>query len=139
MEDDESYKKNQGQEFFITINDIDTIRDGKRKPTMLYYSRYVSFGQIIRNSKDKSNNYILPYIPPHPERGSGIHRIVICVGTIKSEENENKGEINRNTTTAELLKMTNGYLQGYAFFRTCWTRHVSQIYKERLGIIFITE
>lgn len=80
---------------------------------------------------------ILPYIPPHPARGTGVHRIVIVVGTIEKTLSFNQ----RKCTISEMLQITNGKILGFSFFRTFWTKHVTDIYGQlgnlRFLIIFL--
>ena len=60
----------------------------------------------------------------------GVHRIVVTVGTFE----QNDPVISRSCTIEELLKKKSGQIMGISFFRTCWTRHVSGIFKNHLGM-----
>lgn len=71
-----------------------------------------------------------PYIPPHPQRGSGTHRIVAAL--IEHEAEAELGNFNRQFDLKELTKSLQGHIAGFAFFRTCWTKAVSQVYSETL-------
>ena len=80
-------------------------------------------------------------IPPHPARGSDTHRVVAVVveherplevglletlrdvGTIP----EYRGRL---TDLQALLASDDMRLLGYQFYRTCWTKLVSQFYSQ---------
>jgi hypothetical protein len=80
-------------------------------------------------------------IPPHPARGSDTHRIVTVViehdKPIEPSYLEAHQDINaapeylaRLTDLHSLLGRENVKLLGYQFYRTCWTKPVSQFYTQ---------
>lgn len=70
------------------------------------------------------------YLTPHPQRGSGTHRIVAAL--IEHEAKAEPGNFNRQFDLEELTRSLQGQITGFAFFRTCWTKAVSKIYSEAL-------
>lgn len=70
----------------------------------------------------------LSYIPPHPQRGSGTHRLVAAL--IEHEQRATIDSFDRQFDMKQLVKSLNGHIAGFAFFRSCWTKAVSLVYRE---------
>jgi phosphatidylethanolamine-binding protein (PEBP) family uncharacterized protein len=83
----------------------------------------------FREESEKGSKTFLPYIPPHPARGSGVHRIVVTVGT----RAKSVPSMKRHCSIAEMVAKLEGSILGVSFFRTCWTKQVSDVYS-RLGM-----
>lgn len=82
------------------------------------------------------------YEPSHPARGSGTHRFIAVV-----IENSKPISLSQDRyyfitkailmnfrflNLGELLSACEGKVVGYTFFRSCWTKPVSQIYSQVL-------
>jgi hypothetical protein len=85
---------------------------------------------------------ILPYIPPHPARGSDTHRVVsvmmehdkpIMESTFLKTVDIGPGFELYNNRIASLDGIRSVSITGIQFHRICWTPAVSMIY-QRLGI-----
>lgn len=76
---------------------------------------------------DASSEAAHAFQPPHPARGTSTHRILTVL-----MEHDQPYTIDEARTTADLLKAMKegGVVCGYTFFRTCWTRAVSEMYKD---------
>ncbi|KAG0042999.1 hypothetical protein BGZ83_011947 [Gryganskiella cystojenkinii] len=89
-------------------------------------------------SKDTSD-IILPYVPPHPAKGTKYHRYTLVVA---EQPNQGQDKVNMNkeelaskdstTTLAKLCSQYNLNVKGLTFFREVWDKDVSRIYKEIL-------
>ncbi|CAI2181742.1 19973_t:CDS:2, partial [Funneliformis geosporum] len=78
---------------------------------------------------------ILPYIPPHPPKGTKYHRYTFA---ILEQPNNQKIEISPNMNRIkDVRNFVNDYnltVRGASFFREVWDQDVSTIYSEILGI-----
>lgn len=81
-------------------------------------------------SKTELGTEVLSYVPPHPQRGSGTHRIVAAL--IEHEAKANLEALHKNFDLMDLAKSLQGQITGFTFFRTCWTKAVSRIYSDTL-------
>ncbi|KAF9158329.1 hypothetical protein DFQ26_007749 [Actinomortierella ambigua] len=82
-------------------------------------------------------NVILPYLPPHPHKGTKYHRytVLVCEQPNKGQESISSEAVNisRDSTTFQsLCSQLRLSTKGLTFFRQIWDKDVSKIYKEIL-------
>ncbi len=74
-----------------------------------------------------SGNQGLDFIPPHPARGTGVHRIILAL--IEHPSSITKHSNERLFTFSKLLNdVPEARVCGTSFFRTCWTKQINTIY-----------
>lgn len=78
---------------------------------------------------------MLEYVPPHPARGSNLHRYVFVL----FEQKEPTIRVENAPTLADRFRSTKDFAEKYAlkpvsfaFFRSQWDTSVSDVYKEVL-------
>ncbi|KAF9970917.1 hypothetical protein BGZ73_006212 [Actinomortierella ambigua] len=84
-----------------------------------------------------SANVVLPYVPPHPHKGTKYHRytLLVCEQPNKGQESisVSAADISRDSTTFQGLCSKLGLsTKGLTFFRQIWDKDVSKIYSEIL-------
>lgn len=81
-------------------------------------------------------NVVLPYLPPHPPKGTQYHRYTLLLA-----EQPNGGQdkvevqaqdVSRESTLRDLCSQYKLNVKGLTFFRQVWDKDVSRIYKEIL-------
>ncbi|KAF9302054.1 hypothetical protein BGZ74_005910 [Mortierella antarctica] len=81
-------------------------------------------------------NVVLPYVPPHPPKGTRYHRYTLLLaeqpnGGQDKVEVQSK-DVSRETTLRDLCSQYKLNVKGLTFFRQVWDKDVSRIYKEIL-------
>lgn len=88
----------------------------------------LSTTQPIVNGGDS----ILPYVPPHPQKGTKYHRYTILI----LEQHNGKIEVpsveNKRFDTRSFVKQYQLSPRGISFFREVWNEDVSRIYADIL-------
>ncbi|CAG8645405.1 1314_t:CDS:2, partial [Paraglomus occultum] len=79
-------------------------------------------------------NIILPYIPPHPPKGTKYHRYTVAVFEQPSQIGVNQVKAERIMDVREFVKDYNLTIRGASFFREVWDEEVTKIYQEILGV-----
>ncbi|KAG0230415.1 hypothetical protein BGW42_000961 [Actinomortierella wolfii] len=84
-----------------------------------------------------SADVVLPYLPPHPHKGTKYHRytVLVCEQPNKGQDkiSLSSTDISRDTTTFQGLSAKFRLsAKGLTFFREIWDKDVSKIYKEIL-------
>ncbi|RIA91471.1 phosphatidylethanolamine-binding protein [Glomus cerebriforme] len=83
----------------------------------------------VTNPDISGGEVILPYIPPHPPKGTKYHRYTLA---ILEQPNNQKIEIPKNMdrvkNVREFMSEYNLTLRGASFFREVWDKDVSDIY-----------
>jgi hypothetical protein len=73
------------------------------------------------------------FIPPHPFRGSGAHRCAFVL-VKHSEKIALDLQPHRLINFQEILESHKAAaICGYTFFRTCWTKTASELYRRHFG------
>ncbi|CAG8488518.1 8907_t:CDS:2 [Funneliformis caledonium] len=89
----------------------------------------------VTKSDISGGETILPFIPPHPPKGTKYHRYTFA---ILEQPNNQKIEISQNMSRIkDVRKFVSEYnltVRGASFFREVWDQDVSTIYSEILGI-----
>jgi len=78
----------------------------------------------------------LPYIPPHPPKGTKYHRYTVAVLEQPSQIDVNQVKAERVMNVREFVKDYNLTVRGASFFREVWDENVTEIYQEILGELF---
>jgi len=81
-------------------------------------------------------NTILPYIPPHPPKGTKYHRYTVAALEQPSQFDVNQVKAERVMNAREFVKDYNLTVRGASFFREVWDEDVTKIYQEILGTSF---
>ena len=88
----------------------------------------------VTKSNISGGKVILPYIPPHPPKGTKYHRYTLA---ILEQLNNQKISIPKNMSRVkdvrEFMNEYNLTLCGASFFREVWDKYVSEIYTDILG------
>ncbi|KAJ1918935.1 mitochondrial 54S ribosomal protein YmL35 [Mycoemilia scoparia] len=84
----------------------------------------------------KAENAVLPYIPPHPAKGTKRHRYVFLVmqqgekGQVRLENVKLDRAVHLRTLASELSLRP----VGVSFFRSEWNETVDEVYRQHLGL-----
>lgn len=70
------------------------------------------------------------YVAPHPARGSGSHRLILV---LIEHQHPFDRTVGGEFDCKQLLGEMGGSVRGYVFFRSCWTKAVSAIYRDALN------
>ncbi|KAJ1662388.1 mitochondrial 54S ribosomal protein YmL35 [Coemansia sp. RSA 1813] len=83
---------------------------------------------------DDKANVLLPYIPPHPAKGTPTHRYVLAVFEQGKGGREQLGtvDISRNTVVRDFVSQHSLRLVGISFFRASWNEAVDGVYRNVL-------
>ena len=88
----------------------------------------------VTKSNISGGEIILPYIPPHPPKGTKYHRYTLA---ILEQPNNQKIQVpenmNRVKDVREFMSEYSLTLRGASFFREVWDKDVSSIYTDILG------
>lgn len=86
-------------------------------------------------STDNANE-VLPYVPPHPPKGTRYHRYTLLLAEQPNEGRDKveiqSKDVSRETTLRDLCSQHKLNVKGLTFFRQVWDKDVSRIYKEIL-------
>ncbi|CAB4400423.1 unnamed protein product [Rhizophagus irregularis] len=89
----------------------------------------------VTKSDISGGEVILPYIPPHPPKGTKYHRYTLAILEQPNNQKiiipENMGRVK---DVREFMSDYNLKLRGASFFREVWDEEVSKIYANILGI-----
>ncbi|KAJ1797170.1 mitochondrial 54S ribosomal protein YmL35 [Coemansia sp. RSA 2399] len=79
-------------------------------------------------------NVLLPYIPPHPARGTPTHRYVLAVFEQGQGGREKLGaiDVSRNMVVRDFVSQHSLRLVGISFFRASWSEAVDDVYRDVL-------
>ncbi|KAJ2517180.1 mitochondrial 54S ribosomal protein YmL35 [Coemansia sp. RSA 2049] len=83
---------------------------------------------------DENSNVLLPYIPPHPAKGSPMHRYVLAVfeqGEGGQEKLEG-ADVSRDMVVRDFVSQHRLRLVGISFFRSSWEESVDDVYRNVL-------
>ncbi|KAG0361422.1 hypothetical protein BGZ54_009101 [Gamsiella multidivaricata] len=79
---------------------------------------------------------ILPYLPPHPPKGTRYHRYTLLLAEQPNGGQDKvqiaQSDISRETTLRELCSQYGLNVKGLTFFRQVWDKDVSRIYTDVL-------
>ncbi|KAI1318771.1 hypothetical protein EDD11_005842 [Mortierella claussenii] len=88
--------------------------------------------QVVKESAD----VVMPYLPPHPPKGTKYHRYTLLVAEQPNGGQDkvqiDQSNVSRETTLRDLCSQYNLEVKGLTFFRQVWDRDVSAIYKNIL-------
>lgn len=87
---------------------------------------------ITANNESGAGEELCSFIPPHPFRGSGAHRCAFIL-VKHSDKIALDLQPNRLINFLELLENHKAVICGYTFFRTCWTKTASELYRRHFG------
>ncbi|KAF9426258.1 hypothetical protein BGZ94_006761 [Podila epigama] len=81
-------------------------------------------------------NVVLPYLPPHPPKGTQYHRYTMLLAEQPNDGQDKveikKEDVTRETTVKELCSQFKLNVKGLTFFRQVWDKDVTRIYKDIL-------
>ncbi|KAF9901185.1 hypothetical protein BX616_002345 [Lobosporangium transversale] len=79
---------------------------------------------------------VLPYLPPHPPKGTKYHRYTLLLAEQPNEGRDrvqiDQSQVSRETILKDLCTRYNLNVKGLTFFRQVWDKDVSMIYRDIL-------
>ncbi|KAL7753699.1 39S ribosomal protein L38, mitochondrial [Sorochytrium milnesiophthora] len=78
---------------------------------------------------------VLPYVPPHPTRGTKDHRIALLVCEQTADMPALTEDLPRDTPVHRLLRDNKLKPRGLTFWRAAWDESVSHIYRDILKVV----
>ncbi|KAF8929707.1 phosphatidylethanolamine-binding protein [Dissophora ornata] len=116
--------------------DMPDVENQSFKQQLHWLMTNVSLSATQTDVIQESADVVLPYVPPHPPKGTKYHRYTLLVA-----EQPNKGQdkvqidrsqVSRETTVRDLCSQYGLDSKGLTFFRQVWDKDVSKIYKDIL-------
>lgn len=88
-------------------------------------------GRIVLEPTRILGQELHSYQPPHPIRGTGTHRFLAA---LIEHSSEFKLTSDRIFNFKEALIENEGSVKGFCFFRSCWTKTVTEIFKSHIKV-----
>ncbi|KAF9910063.1 hypothetical protein EC991_007394 [Linnemannia zychae] len=116
--------------------DMPDVENETYKQNLHWLIANVSLSATQTELTKESADVVLPYLPPHPPKGTNYHRYTLLLaeqpnnGQDKIQMDAN--QISRETTLGDLCSHFKLNVKGLTFFRQVWDKDVSRIYKDIL-------
>lgn len=125
--------RDENKGYTVAIFDMNRLEIGIAQPASIIPSPICLF---LKTRNEEDLDEIIEYIPPHPDRGTGVHNILIAVYEHDKACRAKFGKCysDRKFTARDLELTLGGRIVGYNFFRTIWTKEVTEIIMPKHGI-----